>query len=304
MAVCTTPLPLATDRDTRPAGGTKHMEPPFDRTKLDALLEEAGIDLVLVTSKHNVQYLLGGYRFFFFENGDAIGLDRYLPVVGYVRGQPEAAFYVGAGNEAWQQEVQPLWVPHVSNTSWEAADSASTALLLIEQLSVRHETIALEPAFLPASAMQVLRDALPETRFVDGTTILESLRAVKSTAELALIREASEGIVISMLAAIGAASAGMTEQELVECVRREETNRGLVFEYCLITSGTSYNRAPSSRRLRQGEIISLDCAGHLNGYIGDMARMGVLGTPTRQMEDLLEEILSVQAAARLPIKQG
>ena len=280
------------------------MEIPFDGAKLDALLDEAAIDLALVTSKHNVQYLLGGYRFFFFECRDAIGLDRYLPVVGYVSGQPETSFYVGAGNEAWQQEIQPLWVAHVSNTSWSAYDSAMTALRMIKQLFIRHETIAVEPAFLPTRALQVLRDALPESRFVDATTILEAVRAVKSTRELALIREASEGIVASMLAAFRQASISMTEQDLVERVRREETNRGLTFEYCLITSGKSLNRAPSLRRLQQGEIISLDSAGHLGGYIGDMARMGVLGTPTSQMYELLEEIASVQAAARMPIRQG
>src|SRR5947209_6041148 len=112
------------------------MELPFDRVKLDALLDEAAIDLVLATSRHNVQYLLGGYRFFFFANADAIGLDRYLPIVGYARQQPEVSFYVGAGNEEWQQEIQPLWVAHVSNTSWSASDSAVAALRFIERLGI------------------------------------------------------------------------------------------------------------------------------------------------------------------------
>ena len=36
---------------------------PFDTRHLDGLMDRAGIDVLLVTSKHNVQYLLGGYRF-------------------------------------------------------------------------------------------------------------------------------------------------------------------------------------------------------------------------------------------------
>ena len=32
---------------------------PFDSAKLDALLDDAGIDALVVTSKHNIQYLLG-----------------------------------------------------------------------------------------------------------------------------------------------------------------------------------------------------------------------------------------------------
>ena len=33
---------------------------PFDNNRLDALLDEAGIDAALISSKHNIQYLLGG----------------------------------------------------------------------------------------------------------------------------------------------------------------------------------------------------------------------------------------------------
>ena len=32
---------------------------PFDTAKLDRLMEEAGIDVLIATSKHNAQYLLG-----------------------------------------------------------------------------------------------------------------------------------------------------------------------------------------------------------------------------------------------------
>ena len=40
---------------------------PFDTARLDTLLEDEGIDVLVATSKHNVQYLLGGYRFFVFD---------------------------------------------------------------------------------------------------------------------------------------------------------------------------------------------------------------------------------------------
>jgi len=67
---------------------------PFDQARLDRLMEEAGIDVVLATSKHNVQYLLGCYTFIFFSAMDAIGHSRYLPVVVYEKGRPEHAAYV------------------------------------------------------------------------------------------------------------------------------------------------------------------------------------------------------------------
>jgi len=91
--------------------------PPFDADRLDQLMEEAGVDVLLASSPHNVRYLLGGYRFFLYAVLDGIGMDRYLPFVGYVRGTPEQAFYVGAGNEDWGTDAHPLWVGEVENAS-------------------------------------------------------------------------------------------------------------------------------------------------------------------------------------------
>ena len=68
---------------------------PFDHQRLDRLMDEAGIDVVIATSKHNVQYLLGGHRADFFDYMDATGVTRYLPVLVYAKGAPEKAAYIG-----------------------------------------------------------------------------------------------------------------------------------------------------------------------------------------------------------------
>ena len=59
---------------------------PFSADRLDRLMDEAGMDIVVANSKHNVQYLLGGHRAFFFDYMDAMGLSRYLPIFVYVKG--------------------------------------------------------------------------------------------------------------------------------------------------------------------------------------------------------------------------
>ena len=80
------------------AGNGRATSPPFDSARFDDLLDEAGMDAVVVCSKHNIQYLLGGYRFFFFDHFDAIGVSRYLPFLVYVKGRPDQSIYVGHGN--------------------------------------------------------------------------------------------------------------------------------------------------------------------------------------------------------------
>jgi Xaa-Pro aminopeptidase len=44
-------------------GKAQETRTPFEQSRLDGLMEEAGLDVLIATSKHNVQYLLGGYKF-------------------------------------------------------------------------------------------------------------------------------------------------------------------------------------------------------------------------------------------------
>jgi len=280
------------------------MTPPFDNQKLDRLLEEGGVDLLLAVSKHNVQYLLGGYRYFFFAHADAIGTGRYLPVAGYFRERPELAFYVGAGNEAWGLEVFPIWMPNTLTRSWTSVDSALAATEFIRKAGFTAGRIALEFSFFPADAMDRLRRELPNAEFVEALPFLEELRAVKTQQELEYLRTGAAAVVDSMLATFERAKPGIIEAQLVEQLRLEQSHRGLTFDYALVTSGPTFGRAPSNRPWNPGEVLSLDTAGYYHGYLADMARMAVMGPPTELMQELLNEILFVQNQARLVIAPG
>lgn len=280
------------------------MNPPFDTRKLDQLMEQQGVSLLLATTRHNVQYLLGGYRYFFFANMDAIGISRYLPILGYARERADDTFYIGAGNEAWGTDAHPIWVPEVRHLSWSSVQAAAEAAHYIKRLGLANSTIAVEYSFIPADALDTLRRALPDATFVKAHPILETLRGTKSEEELVQVRAASEKIITSMTATFGQVRPGMTRNEIVEIFRNEQTSRGLVFDYCLIATGPSLNRAPSEERWNPLTVLSLDSGGMYNGYIGDLARMAVHGQPTQYMTDLMDEIESVQQAVRTVVRHG
>ena len=277
---------------------------PFDTRRLDTLMEEARLDALLVTSKHSIQYMLGGYRYFFYSYMDAHGLSRYLPVIIYVKGRPEATAYIASPMETYEQELGKFWVPATDFTNMTTVESAQSALRHLARFGKKPTRVGVEMGFLPADAHRALQDGLPEAEIVDATFTLELLRAVKTAAELELLREASERVVDSMLAVIASHGAGATKHDLVAALRREEIGRGLFFEYCLITAGTSFNRAPSDQAWHEGEALSLDSGGNYQGYIGDLCRMAVLGEPDAELEDLLAEVDAIQQAARGPIRAG
>ncbi|MDP2621162.1 MAG: Xaa-Pro peptidase family protein [Hyphomicrobiales bacterium] len=280
------------------------IDAPFDTARADRLMEEAGIDVLLATSKHNAGYLLGGYRFFFFSTMDAIGHSRYLPIVIYVKGRPEEAAYIGNAMEGWEHANRPFWTPTVHLSSWGTTDAAKLAIAHLGKTGKAGARIGIEPGFLPADAHAALTEGTGSAGLADATGVLERLRAIKTPAELAKLRTASELITESMLATIAWAREGSTKLEIVERMRREETNRGLEFDYCLLTFGVDKNRAPSGRAWKTGEIMSIDSGGNHDGYIGDLCRMTVLGEPDAELQDLLAEVDGVQQAVFAEIRAG
>jgi Xaa-Pro dipeptidase len=277
---------------------------PYSFAKLDDLMEKAGIDVLLVTSKHNTQYLLGGYRFIFFSAMDAIGHSRYLPVIAYVKGAPEKTAYVANKMEGGEHANHPFWTPHFLPMSWGSVDSMTEAVRHLKDHAPASPRIGVEPSFLPMNSAKVIESAFPNAPLVDATGMLERLRAVKTPAECALLRQASEAISEAMQATIAASGQGDSKFQIIDRLRREETARGLQFEYCLLTLGASHNRAASSQTWNKGEVLSIDSGGNLKGYIGDICRMGVLGEPDAELIDLLGEIETVQQAAFAKVRAG
>lgn len=286
------------------ASAAKSLAIPFDDACLNRLMEAAGIDVLLATSKHNVQYLLGGHRANFFDFMDATGVTRYLPVFIYPKGAPGKAVYVGHRLEGFQHQAKPLWTPTTDTSSNGSTDAMQKAVDYVKKMGLSPKRIATEFGFLPYDASKVLRAAFPDAEWVDALYVMERQRLVKSPKELKLLKYASEAVIDAMLATIAKSQPGSTKAEVVETLRKEETLRGMNFEYCLITCGQSFNRAPSGQRWERGEIMSLDSGGNYHGYIGDVCRMAIHGEPDAELEDLLAEIDTIQHAAFKAMKPG
>ncbi|MBY5377282.1 M24 family metallopeptidase [Rhizobium leguminosarum] len=289
---------------TRPVLTDATHTPPFDADKLDRLMEEAGIDLLMATSKHNIQYLLGGHRSDFFHFMDALGSSRYLPIFVYSKGRPQDAAYIGHQLERHQRQVTPFWTPFSSVKPSGVEDALQEALAHIERTNLPRNNIGVEMSFLPMNAARTVAAAFPEARFVDAQFPLERLRSVKTPWEIDLLRTASQKVIDSMMATVAAVQEGMTKEDIIQRLRVEEVSRGLTFEYCFLSMGSSLNRAPSLQVAEKGDILSIDSGGNDRGYIGDLARMAILGEPDQELVDMLAEIEAVQQAAFSVIRAG
>ena len=183
----------------------------------------------VVSSKHNIQYLLGGYRFFFFDYMDAIGAQPLPAALRLREGQAGARRLcrqldgvLGAASTAASgcRRSKPR--------RWGTRDAMQLAVEHIAQARRERARIGVERAFLPADAEAALREALPaarDRRRADAARA--AARASRRRPSSTLLREASERVVDSMLAVFAGHGPGTTKRELAEALRREEVERGL-----------------------------------------------------------------------------
>jgi Xaa-Pro aminopeptidase len=183
----------------------------------------------------------------------------------------------------------------VQANSSGALDTMQKATDYLRRSGVAAKRIGIETSFMPMDAGAALKSALPDAEIKDALVVLERQRLRKSPQELTMLRTASEKVIDAMMSVIASHGPGST---------KDEVNRGMTFEYCLIAAGTSHNRAPSPQRWEQGDVLSIDSGGNYHGYIGDLARMAILGEPDAELEDLLGEIETIQRAAFKPIRAG
>ena len=103
-------------------------------------MDDAGIDVLVATSKHNVQYLIGGHRSFFFDSMDAMGLSRYLPVFVYAKGEPQKAGFFGHRLERFQNQMTPFWTAETNTKSSGSVDAMQKAADYVRKLNAEAET--------------------------------------------------------------------------------------------------------------------------------------------------------------------
>jgi len=278
---------------------------PFDAAKLESLLSQSGMDLMLANSRHNVRYLTGGYYYHFHAVSSRMDHSRYIPFVGIIRGRLSDSFYVCRHEERDQLATEDLWISQCVEAVRGTQPTAERLIESIKAHGLARGTIGVEMPFLPADIYKDLTETFPDAKFVDVTAMLESLRAVKTQVEVEHIRSVYSRAAESVQAAFSQSGEGDSTALIESRVRVEMAKRGLTFLFALVSAGPGFSRAPSaSDRWARGQILHIDAGGENKGYVADICRTGCLGEPSKLALELHQACLSVQDATRAEIRAG
>lgn len=280
------------------------MKVPFDAAKLDRLMEEADVSLVLASTRHNVRYLSGGYYYHFHAHSTRMGRSQYLPFVGVPRKRIEDSFIIARAEERGQIESEGLWIPRIVEAVRGTVTAAEGVMTMIRRLGLTSAKIGVEIPFIPADAYLALREAFPDALFVDATPVFDELRAVKSGEELGILRKVYAGVAESIRASFRGSHPGETTRHIAQRVELEMAKRDVSFLFAFVCAGPGFLRAPSSAKWENGHVLHIDAGGNQRDYIADICRMGCIGEPSALANDLYEACIEVQNHVRDRIRPG
>lgn len=250
--------------------------------KLRAALADAGVDALVVQDLVNVRWLCG-----FKGSYGTLVVDRagawFLTDGRYA----EIATGMVAGAKILIQPLSDVdrWFAAFFKERGYGTLAFEGSLTLDEHDTLRKRT---KPA---------------KTKLVkDEAGMVRELRLVKDDAEIALLAKAEKLADRMMLAAWEIAKPGVSELEISKFIRRAAEDFGAQGESFanIVASGPNASRphhSPSARRVKKGDMVTLDLGCIVEGYCSDLTRTPVVGKVSREFEKIYAACLEAQEAS-------
>jgi len=162
---------------------------------------------------------------------------------------------------------------------------------------------------LPHRAWEALRDAT-QAEIVDGDALVMRLRAVKSPAEIAVIRHAYRIAEAGVAAAFSAIAPGVSERDVAaeaEHAMRRLGSEGMGID-TIVAAGAERTRPILARTttspIRTGDHVLLTIAPRYEGYHGAIGRVAAVGETRPEIEAAVAVAIRAQDAAVAALQPG
>lgn len=273
---------------------------------------DQGLSALIVTDPANVYYLTG-YNAWSFYTPQLLFVPAAGPLTLFLRDMDAK----GAMHTSWlppedivgyperyvqRPHIHPFdWVAFALRQRWEVARASSSPV-----------GVEMDSHFFSPRAFRSLVNGVPEWRLVDSFELVNWIRAIKSPAEVALMRNAAEVTTESMNAALGSIGVGIAQNEVAaEIAAAQARGRGSSWgDYPaivpLLPTGESADTPHLSwtdRKFIDDESVSIELAGVHRRYHVPLARTAVVGKPKQELirlEGVVAEALSAVLEVAAP----
>ena len=261
-------------------------------------LGAAGLDALVALSPENVAYTTG----------------IVVPSQSLMRWRHAAAVVTADGLAAMlaidmeETTVKSQGVKNVRVYREFSDDPMDKLSELLIELGLERGRLGLELEYLPAGDFLTLQRRLPRAGIVAAGGVFNKLRAVKSRAEIELLRDLSKITDRAIGDTLRSARAGTTEMELAgRLVGGVFAGGAETFKLMIIASGerSQYpNVGPTGRALAKGDLIRMEIFGMKKGYHAGVCRTAVVGSATAEQEKIWKNLIECKYLVMEMIKPG
>lgn len=192
----------------------------------------------------------------------------------------------------------------ITDVRWGGIDTAATAASILIEHGLATSAIGIV-GMLPMQRYITLQRTLPQASLADFSAQFQRLRLVKSEEEIAFLRKGAELSDRAMEALEREVRPGLTEHELVALIEGAYLGLGGKNHiHYLATTPMAHPticvpaQHPSTRTLRQGDVLITEISAHYYGYAGQILRpFAIAATPTPQYQHMYE--VAVEAFQRI-----
>ena len=170
----------------------------------------------------------------------------------------------------------------------------------IKELCAKHDAhkVAVERE-VSLAQYSSLEEAIPEIEFCTGKELSELVhryRAVKDKEEIELIRDAQKITDAAFLEILNFIRPGVTEKQVaaeLEYYMRRNGADGVAFETIVASgeNGSKPHAVPGERKIKKGDLVTMDFGAKLNGYCSDMTRTVAVGNITQEQLKVYNTVL-------------
>jgi Xaa-Pro dipeptidase len=283
---------------------SKHDFPPAEFADRLARLREAigaaGLDWLLVLHPVSIRWLIG-------QDTKSYTIFQCLPVSA----RPGPLVLFTRGTDRTELTADTMADALRCYGGAEPEDPMAAFARFADDLGLRHARLGMEVpgGYLQPSHHGALKAMLGDALVQEPCGLLMALRAIKSPAEIAYIREASGIAALALKAMIGAVAAGVSELELAAVAYHAllTNGSGLPASTMNLTTGERSAFAlggPTERRMRHGDTGLVEMGAARRRYTSTLGRQWVLGQPSARLSALHDVSVRASDACRAQMRAG
>jgi creatinase len=246
-------------------------------TALRKEMAETGVDAVLFTSYHNINY----YSDFLFTS---FGRNYALVVTQDTHTTISANIDAG---QPWRRSFGDNLV----YTDWQRDNYEHAIATVLANAGVSRGRLGVEDDHIPGLLRAKVAGAVPGLGLVDISQTVMRQRMIKSAEEISLIRQGARIGDVGGAAVVAAIREGVPEYEvalagtqaMVREIARSYPDAELRDTWVWFQSGVNTDGAhnwATSRQVRRGDILSLNCFPMIAGYYTALERTLFYGQPS------------------------